>query len=386
MSPFPWLALNLSTIYLVLGIFSPFWGVWLESVGLESEQIGLLLGLGYGMRVLGNLLILKNVKRAELLVPVTRILIWAGFVCFCGFYLSHDFWPILIFTLLASFIYPTLLPLTDSIAARMVLQVKLDYGKVRLWGSAAFIVGVSLIGFIIEHLGPSWIHHCIVIFLLLAGFCAHIPMTPAPRAIGQEREGHGYLQVLKSKPFLIFLTAQALIYGSHAAYNSFSAIYWKSQHIPAPTISALWTIGVVFEIAMFALSRRLLSRWTPERLMLVAAIGCVIRWSTLASTLNLWALFPAQALHSVTYVFAHLGAMRYIAERMPREAMIPGQTLYSAIGQSSSQALMIVVSGFFYRYIQNDIFWLMTLMVLPVFYLVYLSKKRLGTMDSATPN
>ena len=78
MSPFPWLALNLSTVYLVLGIFSPFWGVWLESVGLTSEEIGLLLGLGYGMRVAGNLAILKNVKRAELLIPVTRILIWSG--------------------------------------------------------------------------------------------------------------------------------------------------------------------------------------------------------------------------------------------------------------------------------------------------------------------
>lgn len=375
MSPFPWLALNLSTIYFVLGIFSPFWGVWLESVGFESEQIGLLLGLGYGMRVAGNLVILKNVKRAELLVPVTRLLIWAGLICFCGFYLSHAFWPILIFTLLANFIYPTLLPLTDSIAARMVLQVKLDYGKVRLWGSAAFIAGVSLIGFIIQHLGPAWIHHTIVLFLVLAGFCAHIPMTPAPKAIGQEREGHGYFRLLRSKPFLIFLTIEALIYGSHAAYNSFSAIYWKSQHIPAPTISALWTIGVVFEIVMFAMSRRLLANWSPERLMLVAAFGCVVRWSTLASTVELWALFPAQALHAVTYVFAHLGAMRYLAERMPREAMIPGQTLYSAIGQSSSQALMIVVSGCLYRYIHESIFWMMVAMVIPAFYLLWINRK-----------
>ncbi len=379
MSPFPWLALNLSTVYLVLGIFSPFWGVWLESVGLTSEEIGLLLGLGYGMRVAGNLAILKNVKRAELLIPVTRILIWSGLLCFIGFYLSHQFWPVLFFTLLANFIYPTLLPLTDSIAARMVMQVNLDYGKVRLWGSAAFIAGVSIIGVVIDHFGPSWIHHCIVLFLLLAGFCAHIPMSPAPRAIGQEREGHGYLQVLKSKPFLNFLIIEALIYGSHAAYNSFSAIYWKSQHIAAPTISALWTIGVVFEIGMFALSRRLLSGWSTDRLLLVATIGCVIRWATLGSTTALWALFPAQALHAVTYVLAHLGAMRFLSERVPREAMISGQTLYSAIGQSSSQALMIVVSGLFYRHIHENIFWMMVVLVLPAFYLIWRGQIRTTT-------
>lgn len=207
-------------------------------------------------------------------------------------------------------------------------------------------------------------------------------MSPAPRAIGQEQEGHGYLQVLKSKPFLIFLTIEALIYGSHAAYNSFSAIYWKSQHIPAPTISALWTIGVVFEIGMFALSRRLLSGWTPERLMFIATIGCVIRWATLGSTTQLWALFSAQSLHAVTYVLAHLGAMRFLAERVPREAMIPGQTLYSAIGQSSSQAVMIVVSGFFYRHIHEQIFWMMVVLVLPAFYLIWRGQPRAMTTVS----
>ena len=190
---------------------------------------------------------------------------------------------IFFFTLAANFIYPTLLPLTDTVAARMVLQVNLDYGKVRLWGSAAFIVGATLIGQVIEHLGPSWILHCIVLGLLVAGFCIYVPMSPAPRSIGQETDGLGYLQVLKNQQFLVFLAIEGLIFGSHAAYNSFSAIFWKSEGISAPVISALWTIGVIFEIAMFAFSRRLLSRWTPEKLLLIAAVGCVIRWSTLGS-------------------------------------------------------------------------------------------------------
>lgn len=388
MSPFPWLALNLSAIYLVLGIFSPYWGVWLESVGLPSEKIGLLLGFGYAMRLCGSLVILRNVKRAELLIPAARFMIFGGLLCFAGFYLPSEFWFIFFFTLAANFIYPTLLPLTDTIAARMVLQVNLDYGKVRLWGSAAFIVGAMLIGQVIEHLGPSWILHCVVIGLLVAGFCIQIPMSPAPRAIGQEMEGMGYFQVLKNPHFLVFIAVESLIFGSHAAYNSFSAIYWKSVGISAPTISSLWTIGVIFEIVIFALSRRLFSKWTPEALMLAAAIGCVVRWTTLGATTNLWVLFPAQSLHSITYVLAHLGAMRFMAERLPREALIAGQTLYSAIGQSMSQALLIVVSGLLYSHLHQYLFWVMTVLVLPVFYLIRLSKKQrdaLAPVDSVVP-
>ncbi len=149
MSPYPWLALNLSAIYLVLGIFSPFWGVWLESVGLQSEQIGLLLGIGFAMRLFGSLVIMRQAKRAERLIPIARLLVLGGLLSFVGFYLSSQFWVIFLFTLLVNFVYPTLLPLSDAVAARMVIQVNLDYGNVRLWGSAGFIVGATLIGFVI---------------------------------------------------------------------------------------------------------------------------------------------------------------------------------------------------------------------------------------------
>ncbi|WP_024872451.1 3-phenylpropionate MFS transporter [Tolumonas lignilytica] len=375
MLPYPWLALNLSAIYLVLGVFSPFWGVWLESVGLQSEQIGLLLGIGFAMRLLGSLTILRQAKRAERLIPIARFLVFGGIISFVGFYLSSQFWVVLLFTLLANFIYPTLLPLTDAIAARMVIQVNLDYGNVRLWGSAAFIVGATLIGFVIEHLGKSWILHCIVLGLLLAGFCIHMPMRPAPRTIGQEKESHGYSVLLRNKAFLNLLLIEALIFGSHAAYNSFSAIYWNAQGFSASTISMLWTTGVIFEILMFAVSRRLLSDWSPERLLCWACIGAVIRWVTLGTSLNLWLLFPAQALHSFSFALAHLGAMRYLSQRLPREAMIPGQTLYSAVGQSLSLALFTVLSGIMYHHMHQFVFLAMAVIILPAFYLIWRGKQ-----------
>lgn len=59
--------------------------------------------------------------------------------------------------------------------------------------------------------------------------------------------------------------------------------------------------------------------------------------------------------------------------------MISGQTLYSAIGQSSSQALMIVVSGLFYRHIHENIFWMMVVLVLPAFYLIWRGQIRTTT-------
>lgn len=74
-----------------------------------------------------------------MLIPACRYLALVSLLCFVGFHWLSGFWPLLLLMLLANFIYPTLLPLSEALATRMTLQVNLDYGKIRLWGLAAFI-------------------------------------------------------------------------------------------------------------------------------------------------------------------------------------------------------------------------------------------------------
>ena len=62
---------------------------------------------------------------------------------------THSSWLVLL-TLVANFIYPTLMPVGEALATRMVVQAHLDYGKVRLCGSFAFIVASTLVGALVE--------------------------------------------------------------------------------------------------------------------------------------------------------------------------------------------------------------------------------------------
>ena len=180
MRPFCWLSLFLTAIYFVYGAYTPFWSLWLAERGLDADQIGLLIGVGLAVRFVGNLLILGKANRASLLLPTCRYLAVLSLIAYLGFYWSQDFWVLLLLMLLANFIYPTLLPLSDALAARMMLQVKLDYGKVRLWGSAAFILGSTLVGALVQHWGASWVLHTMVLGLLLLCGLSWLPMAPAP--------------------------------------------------------------------------------------------------------------------------------------------------------------------------------------------------------------
>ena len=369
MRPFSWLSLFLIAIYFVYGAYVPFWSLWLESKGISAEQIGLLIGLGLGIRFAGNLLIMGHANRASLLIPTCRYLAVLSLLCYLGFYWVDSFWALLALMLLANFIYPTLLPLSEALAARMMLQVKLDYGKVRLWGSAAFIVGSTLVGALVQHYGASWVLHAMILGLLLLTGLSWLPMAPAPQDAPSSGNKIGFRSLLTDRSFLIFLLVVSLLQGSHAAYYGFSALYWKAHGYAENVIGYLWALGVMAEIGMFALSRRLLKGFSYQQLFFIGGLGCVLRWILLANTTELAWLLVAQLLHAVTFCVSHLGAIRYMTQQLPAEQVIPAQTLYAAFPAGVVMALLTAVAGFGYQQVQGQVFWLMAMLVVPVFFI-----------------
>lgn len=369
MRPFSWLSLFLIAIYFVYGAYVPFWSLWLESKGISAEQIGLLIGLGLGIRFAGNLLIMGRANRASLLIPTCRYLAVLSLLCYLGFYWVDSFWALLALMLLANFIYPTLLPLSEALAARMMLQVKLDYGKVRLWGSAAFIVGSTLVGALVQHYGASWVLHAMILGLLLLTGLSWLPMAPAPQDAPSSGNKIGFRSLLTDRSFLIFLLVVSILQGSHAAYYGFSALYWKAHGYAENVIGYLWALGVMAEIGMFALSRRLLKGFSYQQLFFIGGLGCVLRWTLLANTTELAWLLVAQLLHAVTFCVSHLGAIRYMTQQLPAEQVIPAQTLYAAFPAGVVMALLTAVAGFGYQQVQGQVFWLMAMLVVPVFFI-----------------
>lgn len=369
MPAFAWMALFFSAFYFVYGAYLPFWSLWLEGVGLTPDVIGLLLGAGMAVRFAGNLLVMGRIKGAAHLLPVTRLLCVLSLVSFIGFYLGHAPWWLVVLTLVTNFIYPTLMPMGDALATRMVLQTHLDYGKVRLFGSFAFIVASTLVGGLVTRFGSDWILHTILAGLLLMLLISWLPLNPAPRDVAGERPRSGLIDTFRQSEVRRFLLIAASLQGSHAAYYGFSAIHWKAAGYSGATIGYLWALGVVAEICMFAADRRFLSRFSARALFLAGATGCLLRWGLMGATTELIWLVVAQLLHSVTFCVSHLGAIRFMTRELPPERQIPTQALYSALGLGITVAVLMALCGQLYAPLQGGIFWLMILVALPAFWL-----------------
>ncbi|MND64129.1 putative 3-phenylpropionic acid transporter [compost metagenome] len=360
-----WLALSYFTYFFSYGIFLPFWSVWLAGIGLTPETIGILLGAGLVARFLGSLLIAPRVSDPSLLIKSVRILALLTLVFLAGFWVSQQFAWLMVVMVGFNLFFSPLVPLTDALANTWQKQMPMDYGRVRLWGSIAFVIGSALVGKLVS----LYDYHAILALLsvgiasMLLGMLLRPSVMPQGESRHQEHAGWPAWKMLIVQSWR-FLACVCLLQGAHAAYYGFSAIYWQGAGYSASAIGYLWSLGVVAEVVIFALSKKLFRRFGARDLLLLSAVCGVARWGIMGWTTELPWLIVAQILHCGTFTVCHLAAMRYISAREGSD-VIRLQAIYSAVAMGGSIAVMTVFAGYLYQHLGHGVFWVMALVALP---------------------
>ncbi|KAA1062932.1 3-phenylpropionate MFS transporter [Enterobacter mori] len=360
-----WLALSYFTYFFSYGIFLPFWSVWLKGIGLTPESIGVLLGAGLVARFLGSLLIAPRVSDPSLLIKAVRILALLTLVFVACFWVSQQFAWLMVVMVGFNLFFSPLVPLTDALANTWQKQITMDYGRVRLWGSIAFVIGSALVGKLVS----LYDYHAILALLsvgiasMLLGMLLRPSVMPQGESRHQESAGWPAWRSLVVQSWR-FLACVCLLQGAHAAYYGFSAIYWQGAGYSASAVGYLWSLGVVAEVIIFALSKKLFRRFGARDLLLLSAVCGVARWGIMGWTTELPWLILAQILHCGTFTVCHLAAMRYISAREGGD-VIRLQAVYSAVAMGGSIAVMTVFAGFLYQHLGHGVFWVMALVALP---------------------
>jgi PPP family 3-phenylpropionic acid transporter len=219
------------------------------------------------------------------------------------------------------------------------------YGPVRLWGSAAFIAGSFGAGFSLDLIAPRDLIWLVVVAMMLAAAAAWL-LVPLPGGEAPARRPpRSASGLLRERAFLATAAAASLIQASHALYYGFSTLEWQAAGLGGGTIAALWGLGVVAEMALFAVSARL--PITPQMLLLLGAAGAVVRWSAMAFDPPSAVLPLLQCLHGLSFGATHLGAVAYIARVAPAEQGATAQG-YLAVAQGLVMAAAMGLSGLLY--------------------------------------
>jgi len=366
-----WLTTYFINFFFIWGIFLPFWGIWLTGQGVTTEQVGLLLSIGFVLRFASTLTLLPRVSSGSATLRLIRCL---GFISLLSFssllYLKGYFW-LAVVTLLVNATLAPMIPLGDIIGSRLVQQIHLDYGRVRLWGSVSFIVGSTAIGWLVVDMGLQAILLLIIVMVALMWLLSLANLTPQLADISEKESVNkqSLWNLLKRSEVLLFLLIVGMIQGSHGAYYAFSTIYWDSLGISGNVIAWLWAISVFAEIIILRFNARLFAKWSIKQMLLLALIGGVVRWWALSATDNVYLLGAVQTLHALTFAVAHLAAIRYISQQKAAQ-LVAYQSLYSGVALGLLMALFTYIAGISYEVLQGDLFLLSALSLIPVFALL----------------
>jgi PPP family 3-phenylpropionic acid transporter len=332
------LSLFFAAHFLVLGMSMPFFPVWLAAKGLDPGQIGIVLAAPLVMRLATTTLLSGIADRYDAL---RGTLMGAALALPFGYALvglSAGFWPILVTVMLVSSTFGSIFPLSDAYALKGVAARGGAYGPIRLWGSAAFVIGNLGAGEVADVIAP------IDIIWLIAGVsCLAALVSLALRPIGAAppaRAATGSaLAFLRSPAFLVMTAAVALIQSSHAVYYGFSALAWTAAGLDGRVVGLLWAAMVVVEIILFAVSGRLPPWLGPIPLIGLGAAGAVVRWGVMALDPPVALLPFVQGLHGLSFAATHLGSMMFLARAAP-----PG--LAATAQGTFTLALALVMAAF----------------------------------------
>ena len=360
--PFTWLSLSFFGYFCAYGVFVPFFPVWLKSQVYGAELIGLVVASSYFFRFAGGLLFANFVKQAHHLLSMLRVLAWAsvGVMALISI-VTENFWLLFAAIGLFSMLNSAGIAITDTLATTWQQQVKLDYGKARLIGSAAYVVGVTVFGNLIGVIGNQNIVWILTALLFLYALVQMLSPSVAPADNNQSTVTTpvGFTELLKDPITFRVLMAVTLIQGSHAGYYVYSVLYWTQLGINVETTSLLWGLAVCAEILLFFFSNRLFRKWSISKLLYIATIGAIARWGLFSITDNLWLIALLQTFHSLTFALMHYAVIRYIGTQS-QSSMAKLQSLYNGLANCAGVGVMTAIAGQLYPISGQLMFIVMT--------------------------
>ena len=157
------------------------------------------------------------------------------------------------------------------------------------------------------------------------------------------------VDLFRAPLFLLFLLAASFVQASHALYYSFGSLHWRAQGIPDGAIGALWSVGVVAEVALFAMSGRVIAYFGTARLLMLAGLAATLRWAFMAIDPPLLATALLQTLHAMSFGAAHLAAIHFMTHAVPLDRAATAQGLYAAVVAGLVLGLVTIACGPLYR-------------------------------------
>lgn len=327
-----------------IGAFSPYFGLYLQSLKFSAWDIGLLMSQMQLMRLFGPNLWGWLVDRFGRRVAVIRMAGAVGLAGFVAFFWLDRLPGMLLAMAVLAFFWSAALPLVETLTFDHLREERGRYSSIRLWGSVGFIVAVMGTGALLDFVAPIgvlWV--CAFILAGILGFAMVLPEAEQ----GQPSAGEQSIARILGQPRVQALMAACFaMSAAHGAFYVFYSIHLDASGYSKTEVGLLWSLGVMAEIVVFMLMPRISRRFSLRDILLLCFAAAVLRfllmgWGVESAGLMIF----VQLLHGLTFGAYHASAIAAVNQWFPGKSQGRGQALYSSMSFGAGGLLGALISG-----------------------------------------
>ncbi|MEJ2155698.1 MAG: MFS transporter [Desulfobacteraceae bacterium] len=338
----------------VMGMHLPFFNLYCHEIGFNGWQIGtlsatrsvVLIIFGIGWSIVADRF--QSRRAIYILCNFISAALWGLFL------LTARFQTMMAITVLFGIFYAPLISFLEAFSMDLLGRDKKRYGRMRAWGSLAFITVVVALGRIIDLYSVK-----IILSLIFAGSWAQALVSLGfPQSIQPPNHAFGTgLRRLLSLRVTGFFGCAFLMLVSHGAYYAFFSIHLNALGYDNFFIGLCWALAVSAEIVAMVFSERIFKRFSYETVILFSFAVAVLRWTGLWLTASAIGILALQMTHAVTYGTFHMASILYIDTAAPAETKTIGQAVNNAVTYGMGLMVGFFISGALYERIGSfDLF------------------------------
>lgn len=334
--------------YAGVGVTLPYFSLYLQGLGLDGRQIGVLQMLQPLLAAPAGLLWAAAADRLRAANRALAISAFAVAAAYAMLPRARGAWGVAGVMIALGLAGPALVPLVDALAVEWTRrQPSESYPRTRLFGSLGYVAAAQGLGLWLWMRGERPADPLVPAALLVASAGLALVSLGLPAAPLAERSTRmrDALGLLRNKRLVLILVMCALHWMACAPYNVFFGPLAREHGLPDAAIGLASALGVATEVAVLWISPALERRFSKRALFVTAFVITAIRWVLVGSVSDPRALVALQALHGATFGLFWATVVRALRDEVPHELRATGQALFGAIAFQLASALGNPIAG-----------------------------------------
>jgi PPP family 3-phenylpropionic acid transporter len=330
----------------VMGMFLPYFNLYCYHLKFSGFQIGALSAIRSVALILFSLVWGTLADRFKIRRPIYISCNFISTAIWIFYFYTTDFWAMLLITIFYGIFYSPIISFLEAFTMDVLGPEKKSYGRLRAWGTVAFISTVIVLGRIIDLYSIEII---LVLIFSVSIAQAVISIKIPDIQIKKQASFSINVKVLLTARYIVFLFCAFLMLVSHGTYYGFYSIHLENLGYGNTFIGISWALASIAEILVMLKSNRIFNRFSLDNVLVFSFLVAMLRWLGLSFAESPAALLLLQIFHAVTYGTFHVASILYIDSLTPDDTKTLGQAVNNAITYGLGLMVGFFINGYLFE-------------------------------------